>query len=53
MKRRLTRGQSAVLLMTVGVAAIGVGVCLVSGLGVALIVTGALAGGLALLVGWQ
>ncbi|MGW6225750.1 hypothetical protein ACWFQT_01425 [Cellulosimicrobium cellulans] len=53
MKRRLTRGQSAVLLMAVGVAAIGVGVCLVYGLGVALIVTGGLAAGLALLVGWQ
>lgn len=52
-KRRLTRGQSAVLLMAVGVAAIGVGACLVYGLGVALIVTGGLAAGLALLVGWQ
>jgi len=39
--------------MAVGVAAIGVGVCLVSGLGVALIVNSALAAGLALLVGWQ
>ncbi len=53
MKRRLTRGQSAVLLMAVGVAAIAAGLCLVAGPGVALIVVGGLAAALALHLGWQ
>jgi len=52
-KRRLTRGQSAVLLMAVGVAAIAAGLCLVAGPGVALIVVGGLAAALALHLGWQ
>ena len=53
MKRRLTRGQSAVLLMAGGVAAIGAGLWLAVGLGVALVAVGVLAIGLALLLGWQ
>lgn len=53
MKRRLTIGQSAVVLMAGGVAAIGAGLWLALGLGVALVAVGVLAVGLSLLVGWQ
>lgn len=53
MKRRLTYGQSAVLLMSTGVLTAGAGLWLALGLGVALIAVGVLAIALALLIGWR
>ncbi|GAB6938353.1 hypothetical protein ACQP60_04225 [Isoptericola variabilis] len=53
MKRRLTRDQGSMLLLAGGAAAVGAGLWLAVGLGVALIAVGVLAVGVALLLGMQ
>lgn len=52
-KRRLTRDQGSMLLLAGGAAAVGAGLWLAVGLGVALIAVGVLAVGVALLLGMQ